>query len=196
MLFRSTEVSPIKPPDVKQESNKHELTLMLNDLLKKQLHKVLAASIYNQEVEKIEKNIDRILITGYNFVHDENCLITSFVRKLGFNLRDKDLTWYSYYQPHHISHAFNAFYNSKFEEALVIVSDGRGSTINLTDGSQAFETTSVFKINNRIDIELLYKRLYANNFDSPVHRDTFTVNNKLLGQTNRTKLDEIGRAHV
>lgn len=154
-----------------------------------------------KEILKIEKDIDRIVITGYNFVHDENCLVTSFVKKLGFNLRDKDqFFWYSYYQPHHISHAFNAFYNSNFKEALVIVCDGRGSTLNLADGSQAFETTSVYKIKHPTDIEIIYKRLYANDFDADSPRDTFTINNKLLGQTNQTKLDirktlDVGHAY-
>lgn len=50
------------PPDIvdpsKSEStNKHDLTRILNDLLKKQLHKVIAASSHNEEVTKIKKSL-------------------------------------------------------------------------------------------------------------------------------------------
>ena len=112
-----------------------------------------------KEILKIESNIDKIVITGYNEDYDENTLIGSLIEKLGFKLSNSDESWFSFFKSHHISHAFTAFYNSKFQEALVIVADGRGSDYILNDGHLAHETTSAYLIKYPIQCEALYKKL-------------------------------------
>lgn len=113
-----------------------------------------------EEIKKICNTIDKVVITGYNFNREENQLISSFLRKIGFKFHDEAFFWFSDYKCHHISHAYKAFYSSPFDEALVVVWDGRGSTFSLNDGSWAYETTSAYTASlNKFD--LVYKRLYT-----------------------------------
>lgn len=108
------------------------------------------------EIKKITTEIDLLLITSYNYDKDFYTLVNEFVVSLGIKVE----CFYGYYKPHHLCHAFKAFSSSNFSEALVVVWDGRGSSYNLSDGTSAYETTSVFHISYKTGIELLNKKLY------------------------------------
>ena len=126
------------------------------------------------EIKKIISDIDIVVITGYDYIAAENASIASMLIKLGFNFSNKDV-WFSYYKGHHLAHAAKAFYNSNFDDALVIVWDGKGSTFSLSDGTFAHETTTAFYASFPSNFETVYKRLYtpfSNNLSS------LTVNNK------------------
>jgi len=53
---------------------------------------------------------------------------------------------------HHLSHAYYAFYNSKFDESLVLVVDRNGSQCKYYT-----ETETIFKINQNYEINSVYK---------------------------------------
>jgi carbamoyltransferase len=112
-----------------------------------------------QEIVQICNNPDKIVITGYNYNYDENALILSLLHQIGYKFNSDDC-WFSFYS-HHLVHAAKAFFNSGFDEAVVIVQDGRGSYVALNNGSLGCETTSVYKMTFPVNYETVYKRLYA-----------------------------------
>ena len=113
-----------------------------------------------EEIKKITKKIDNLIITGYNCDEDKMFTYLKVLSYLGFEVDNCDF----YKRSHHLAHASRAFFASKFSNAIVIVWDGRGSSYNLTDGSVAYETTSVFKMSYddiiNDSFKLLYKKLY------------------------------------
>ena len=112
-----------------------------------------------EQIKLITSKIDKVIITGYDYSNTENSLIMSYLKKMGFDIVDPE--WYAFYKDHHLCHAANAYYNSNFSSALIVVWDGRGSTYTLTDGSQAFETTTVYHLTKNSILDLIYKRLYT-----------------------------------
>ena len=108
-----------------------------------------------EEVKKITLDIDMVGITGYNSTGDDRLWVL-FLKNMGFKI--KEVTHFN--KPHHISHLFKSFPDSKFQDALVIVWDGRGSSYTLSNGSFVCETTSVFSIKNS-NYECIYKRFQA-----------------------------------
>jgi carbamoyltransferase len=126
------------------------------------------------EIKKITSDIDVVVITGYDYVAAENASIASMLTKLGFKFPNKDF-WFSYYKGHHLAHAAKAFYNSNFDDALIIVWDGKGSTFSLSDGTFAHETTTAFYATSPSHFEIVYKRLYTPFSDNP---SSLTVNDK------------------
>ena len=113
-----------------------------------------------KEIKEIVSEIDILLISGYDVLHSDRMSIQSLLRKLGFTF-SKKFNYEEFSKHHHFSHAATALYNSGFSEALVIVSDGKGSTYILENGKLANETTSVFKMSLPDNAHLLYKRFYT-----------------------------------
>lgn len=113
-----------------------------------------------REIANISPEIDVLLISGYDVSHTDRMTLQSLLRKIGFTF-SKRYSYEAYYKHHHISHAATAFYNSGFKDALIIVSDGKGSTYILNNGRQANETTSIFKMSMPDNLNLLYKRFYT-----------------------------------
>lgn len=112
-----------------------------------------------EEVKKITKKIDDLVITGYDMDENQMSICNDILNYLGFEIN----RWYFYHSSHHLSHAFRSFFASQFSESIVIVWDGRGSDFKLSDFSDAFETTSVFHISYGKRPKLLYKKLYCYN---------------------------------
>jgi carbamoyltransferase len=112
------------------------------------------------EIKEIASEIDVLLISGYDVTHTDRMTIQSLLKKLGFTF-SKRYTYEAYHKHHHLTHAATAFYNSGFKEALIVVSDGKGSTYILNNGRQANETTSIFKMTMPDNVYLLYKRFYT-----------------------------------
>jgi len=110
------------------------------------------------EIKKIIKEIDNVVITGYNYDSDFcRCIYDLITNHLGFVICDG---WISFFKPHHLSHAYKSFLSSNFEESLVFVWDGRGSNFILSDGTTAYETTTVYHMSHSEGIKILYKKLY------------------------------------
>ena len=108
------------------------------------------------EIKKITTEIDLLLIAGYDHNVGHYSLIDNVLLFLGFKVND----YYGYHKPHHLYHACKSFSSSNFDDALVVVWDGRGSNYNLSDGTSSYETTSVFHISYTKGITLLNKKLY------------------------------------
>ncbi len=113
-----------------------------------------------KEVAKICDKVDGLILTGYDAYVSEDHSIINLIRKLGIEL-NRGFTPYHYNRHHHVAHAANAFYNSGFDDAVVVVWDGRGSTFNLSNGYTAHETTSVFLAKYPNMFNAIYKRLYT-----------------------------------
>lgn len=107
-----------------------------------------------KEIKKITDKVDKIVITGYSRSFIKGCL--SEVKTFDFDFSD----FYFYQAPHHLCHAFKSFFSSNFSDALIIVWDGRGSSFYLNDGSDAYETTSVFYMSDKRELNLLYKKFH------------------------------------
>lgn len=114
-----------------------------------------------KKICEICNEIDVLLVSGYDSVDVENHSIQRILEKIGFKL-SSSFKFVPYEKGHHLSHAANAFYNSGFESALVVVQDGKGSSYNLNNGGLAFETTSVFSVEYPNKFNLLYRRFFTN----------------------------------
>lgn len=112
------------------------------------------------QIKKICNDIDVVLITDYDYYKNDENLIRSFLRKSGFLIK-KDMKIFSYSKSHHLSHASNAYFNSGHKDAIVFVSDGCGSTYNLSNGYQAEESTTILLKKETEDFRMLYKRFYT-----------------------------------
>ena len=113
-----------------------------------------------KNIKDICDDIDVVIITDYNYYKNYENLVCSFLRKLNFNIK-KEIKIFSYFKSHHLSHASNAYCNSEFEDAIVFVSDGCGSSYSLNNGEQADESTTIFLKNQNQDFKMIYKRLYT-----------------------------------
>lgn len=124
------------------------------------------------EIKKIIDYVDVIVISAYNSDWDNSAMVAHYIRdELGIKFGE----FFYYYKSHHLAHAFKAFAASNFSESLVVVWDGRGSNYNLTDGSVAFETTSVFHISYETGVKLVSKKLYRYNSQNKDINDIHVV---------------------
>jgi carbamoyltransferase len=112
------------------------------------------------EIVKICPIVDVLIISGYDQHFYQDRGIVSLMKKLGFKFKPK-FKIHNYNKSHHFAHAAKAFYNSGFDDALVLVADGKGASYNLTNGDQANETTSAFLVSYPTKFQLIYKRLHT-----------------------------------
>jgi carbamoyltransferase len=93
-------------------------------------------------------NIDVLCISNFN-THDE--IVTEIFEQCKKYNPNVKIVMQS---DHHLNHASLAFYNSGFDESLVVVADGSGSTIK----DNLVEVESVFSF-NREKNDLIYKNI-------------------------------------
>ena len=136
-----------------------------------------------KKICEISPEIDVLLISGYDNVHAENHSIISIIQKLGFKFSES-FEFVPYFKSHHLMHAAKAFYSSGFENALIVVQDGKGSYYNLNNGGIAFESTSVFSADLSNKFNLVYRRLFTH---SKINENT-----KVIWDNNFT-LDKIDK---
>jgi len=108
------------------------------------------------EIKKLNVNIDKVLLTGYDVFGGDQ--ISSYIKKIKLINNKTDV--FSYCKSHHLVHAFKAFFNYKFKKCIVVVIDGRGSNYNLSNGETGYETTSIYDVNNG-NFKCLYKNIYT-----------------------------------
>lgn len=113
-----------------------------------------------KDIKNKFNEVDKVLITGY----DNNGLdtIVQYLKHELNLIKDIEKQTYTFFNSHHLIHAAKSFFESSFEEALVFVIDGRGSTFNLTNGEVGYETTSVYEVNNLNNFNCIYKKIYTN----------------------------------
>jgi carbamoyltransferase len=129
------------------------------------------------EIAKKAIEIDVLVLTGYETYTGEDRSIIGLIQKLGIRFAP-NFTFYHQNRNHHLSHAANAFYNSGFDDAAIIVWDGRGSTFALSNGYSAHETTTVFTAEYPNKFQAIYKRLYT---PRPIDADTKVILDNGLG---------------
>jgi carbamoyltransferase len=78
-------------------------------------------------------------------------------RKLGLIASPKQVVNYDGNVLHHTYHAAGAFYNSGFDEAVVVIMDGSGSPLRLSENSYGGEIQSIYKFSGVADIGVLSK---------------------------------------
>ena len=105
-------------------------------------------SLVKNICQKLKVNI--ICISNFNPPQGDNFIVTIFEECKNYNPNIKLVLQ----QDHHLNHASIAFYNSKFDESLVIVADGSGSKIE----DNLVEVESVFTF-NREKNTLIYKNV-------------------------------------
>lgn len=110
-----------------------------------------------EEIKKIETEIDLLLITGYNYNISNNFYLFNFLNKSGFSVKE----WHGFYKSHHLVHAAKAINDSGFDDALVFIQDGKGSSYMLSDGYESVETTSIYEYSKDKGFSCLYKTLYS-----------------------------------
>jgi carbamoyltransferase len=113
-----------------------------------------------KEIKKKFDSVDKVLITGHEnsgidfigqYLKNEINLITDIENQTFF-----------FYNSHHLIHAAKSFFDSTFNEAIVFVIDGRGSTYNLSNGEIGYETTSVYEVDDLKNFNCIYKKIYTN----------------------------------
>lgn len=112
-----------------------------------------------KEIKKKFNKVDLVLLTGYT--NEGNSYIIQYLKN-ELNLIEKFDDTLFYRNSHHLIHAAKAYFDSSFEDALIFVVDGRGSTFNLTNGEIGFETTSVYEVDNDKNFKCLFKKIYTN----------------------------------
>lgn len=127
-----------------------------------------------EEIKKIENNIDLLLVTGYNYNINNGFYLLNFLNKSGFNVKE----WYGYYKSHHLVHAAKAVNDSGFDDALVFVQDGKGSSYMLSNGYESVETTSIYDYSKDKGFSCVYKNLFShyhtvNNLE--IEKDLFPI---------------------
>lgn len=113
----------------------------------------------NQIKNNFLKKIDYVVVTGYD-CNESDELIAFYLKYIGLIDNLNQLRFF--HKSHHLLHAAKAFYNSGYEDALVFVVDGRGSSFNLTNGQIAYETSSIYHFKNQNYFNCIYKKFYTN----------------------------------
>jgi predicted NodU family carbamoyl transferase len=183
-----------------QKDHRSSVALFDNENLiyfnqEERLSKVKQSSIFPvlclDQVKKIIKNkINKVIISGYD--NDSISIIGCFLKKL--NIIDSEEQVFHYYKSHHLVHAAKAFYNFNFEDAIVFVVDGRGSSYNLSNGQIAYETTSIFYVKKPNIFKCIYKKLFTNSKINKNLKVIYNVeyelhsNSSPLSLDNKTKL--------
>ena len=73
---------------------------------------------------------------------------------LHFNITYGELIEYPF---HHLTHAYSSFYNSNFEEAVCLIIDNGGLSLNINDKKLGQEIVSIIKVNKDNSFEDVFK---------------------------------------
>jgi len=115
----------------------------------------------DHEIKKIcellkDNFYDFIYYTSFNINNDNKQFYNNYVLNLlkKNKITFKELIEYPY---HHNTHAFSAFYNSGFNEAIVLVVDNGGVSIKIKETEMGSEILSIIKLNYNKEPETLFK---------------------------------------
>ena len=119
-------------------------------------------------VKEFTSTVDQLIISGTHQLSPAQWTgedyYTAVLRKYGITvLQTIDAT-----SIHHEAHAANAFFNSDFDEALVVVIDGAGSAIEFNEEISGFEAETIYKYSYTNDPVVLHQNFITN---SPVHHN-------------------------
>lgn len=119
------------------------------------------------EIKKYTDKVDYIAICGFDNVKpiDNEYLLDAYtmsVLGLGKTFKDNGVFTHDFSLRHHDMHASCAFYNSGFDEALVIVKDGAGSFFtnkSFPNNMRGREISSVYEFSYPTNIKILNKKI-------------------------------------
>lgn len=120
--------------------------------------------------------LDEVYVTSYDWNKDNLLNLKNYLKYKKVLNKDKDV--YSLYKPHHLSHMFKAYVDSKFPYARVFVLDGRGSKWG--DG---VEICSIYDV-NLPEVNCIYKKIY-NKYNRNIDRgkNETSINENTLFET-------------
>jgi carbamoyltransferase len=123
-------------------------------------NKKVILNLVNTLSHKLKEKLDILCVSNFKPQNGDETISTIFEVCKKYNPNVKLVLQ----QDHHLNHASIAFYNSKFDESLVVVADGSGSEIK----ANIVEVESVF-IFNRDKNTLIYKKAVDgfSSFDFP-----------------------------
>lgn len=111
-------------------------------------------------------DLNGIAIAGVGKLTPADCFISDDAYSLYVKTKENkyDTKVYDLWAMHHHLHAAHAFYNSGFDEAICIVKDGMGSSVDLSGpefkkGSYGREITSTYKASYPANFELVDKHI-------------------------------------
>lgn len=108
-----------------------------------------------EQIKKFNIKIDKVILTGYDTTNDFE--LFGVLEKL--KIIESYKNCFHFYKTHHLIHAAKALYSSGFNDALIFVFDGRGSSFILENGYKAFETLSVYQAKQPFNFNCVYKKL-------------------------------------
>ena len=121
---------------------------------------------------KLKEKLDVICVSDFKPPQGDTFISTMFEECRKYNSNIKLILQ----QDHHLNHASLAFYNSKFDESLVVVVDGAGSKVR----DNLLEVESIFSFNNEKNT-LIYKNVIkdvlTSNFTPQNFLNMWTTNN-------------------
>lgn len=108
-------------------------------------------------------HIDHLIICGISpaekyDLFSQNDPYTEMIKGLGKSFYDYDFMVHDFGMIHHETHAASSFYNSGFKEAICIVKDGMGSSIEIGEGKIGREISSVFHASYPSNFKLINKK--------------------------------------
>lgn len=136
-------------------SNKNLIYYNQEERLSKIKHDSFFPFYCFEEIKKLNIKVDKVICTGYDTMDSNIIYGYLYKNKIIKSIKDS----YHYYKSHHLMHAVKSYVSSGMQKALIIVSDGRGSTYYLDNGEQGYETTSVYHVNSISDFKCIYKKI-------------------------------------
>jgi len=109
-----------------------------------------------------DKEVNNIYFTGYDYASNENQSLSALVKSLGIS-EAEGIRWNEPRYGHHIPHAIKAFNDSGFDNALVVISDGRGSTYDMEE--IVYEITTIYYMEKSKNPLIIYKNLHTKNIN-------------------------------
>ena len=113
---------------------------------------------------KLKEKLDAICVSDFKPPQGDSFITTLFEEGKKHNPNLKLILQ----QDHHLNHASLAFYNSKFDESLVVVVDGAGSKVR----DNLLEVESIFSFNRQKNT-LIYKNVIKNVITSELNSQDF-----------------------
>lgn len=113
-----------------------------------------------EEIKNKFKKVNIAIVTGYDSGSYRS--LSKYLINIGIIENQNKLI--NFHKSHHLAHAIKSFYSSGFDNAIVFVVDGKGSSYLLNNGSIGFETTSVYEIDH-FNIKCIFKKILTEDFN-------------------------------
>jgi len=139
-----------------------------------------------EEIKNKFKKVNVAIVTGYDSGSYRS--LSKYLINIGIIENKNKLI--NFHKSHHLAHAIKSFYSSGFDNAIVFVVDGKGSSYLLNNGSIGFETTSVYEIDH-FNIKCIFKKILTEDFNlTNDMKVNYTLDNLTGKKTQPISIDE------